>query len=276
MKKVLSVLCMALLAGGMIFSSCTDKQYTITTAAEPAEGGTVTGGGVYNDQAVATLTATPNEGYQFVQWQDNSKENPRQITVTQNETWTAFFEPIPAPPTPSGSTTVSFNGTSWEAANMSAVDKSSQGYLYVEFFKVANSEDNIYCDGYLETTPGNDYNYQNTGGDIMNYRDPNYTYYDAEGILSEDGEPGTYWGWNTNSSSFAEVITAVDLNALTMSGNWSADVFTAEDYVTYLHDGTMPAMYPFSGVIDNMPWTWNTSKANIQKKASNKKVQKVK
>ena len=274
MKKVLSVLCMALLAGGMIFTSCTQKQYTITVNSNNDAWGTVTGGGTYNDGATATLTATPKEGYIFVKWQDGTTENPRTITVTADETWTAYFEEIPVIVT--GSTTVSFNGTSWEAANMSAVDKSSQGYLYVEFFKVANSEDNIYCDGYLETTPGDDYNYQNTGGDIMNYRDPNYTYYDAQGILSEDGEPGTYWGWNTNSSSFAEVITAVDLNALTMSGSWSADVFTAEDYVTYLQSGTMPAMYPFSGNIDNMPWTWNEGKANTQKKASNQKVQRVK
>ena len=273
MKKVLSVLCMALLAGGMIFTSCT-KNFTITVNSNNDAWGTVTGTGTYAEGATATLTATPNEGYLFVKWQDGNTDNPRTITVTADATYTAEFEAII--PVVQGSTTVSFNGTSWEAANMSAVDKSSQGYLYVEFFKVANSEDNIYCDGYLETTPGDDYNYQNTGGDIMNYRDPNYTYYDAQGILSEDGEPGTYWGWNTNSSSFAEVITAVDLNALTMSGSWSADVFTAEDYVTYLQSGTMPAMYPFSGNIDNMPWTWNEGKANTQKKASNQKVQRVK
>ena len=84
------------------------------------------------------------------------------------------------------------------------------------------------------------------------------------------------WGWNTNSSSFNEKITAVDLNALTMSGSWSADVFSIEDYVTYLADGTMPTMVPFSGTIDNMPWTWNTSKANVQKKGSKKIAQRVK
>ena len=65
MKKLLSVFCMAVLAGGMIFTSCT-KNFTITTAAEPAEGGTVTGGGTYQDGAVCTITAVPNEGWEFV------------------------------------------------------------------------------------------------------------------------------------------------------------------------------------------------------------------
>lgn len=83
------------------------------------------------------------------------------------------------------------------------------------------------------------------------------------------------WGWNTNSSSFDEIITAVDLNALTMSGSWSAEVFSTEDYVTYMQTGTMPTMIPFSGVINNMPWTWISSKASTQKKVSKQIVQRV-
>lgn len=273
MKKVLSVLCMAILAGGMIFTSCT-KSFTITVKSNNDAWGTVSGGGTFNSGATTTLKATANEGYEFEKWNDGNTEPSRTITVTADETWTAYFKEQPAPP--AGSTKVMFNNSTWEAANMSAVDKSSQGYLYVEFFKVANSEDNIYCDGYLETTPG-EYTYQSSQGDIINYRDPNYTYYDATGILDEEThQPATYWGWNTNSSSFNEKITAVDLNALTMSGSWSADVFSIEDYVTYLADGTMPTMVPFSGTIDNMPWTWNTSKANVQKKGSKKIAQRVK
>ena len=110
MKKVLSVLCMAVLAGGLIFSSCTSK-HTITVKSNNDAWGTVTGGGSYNDQEVATLLATPNAGYYFVKWQDNSTENPRTITVTQDETWTAFFEPIPV-------VNVTFNNSTWNAASV--------------------------------------------------------------------------------------------------------------------------------------------------------------
>ena len=274
MKKVLSVLCMALLAGGMIFTSCTQKQYTITVNSNNDAWGTVTGGGTYNDGATATLTATPKDGYIFVKWQDGTTENPRTITVTADETWTAYFEAVPVS---QGTTKVTFNGSTWNAANMTAYDKTAEGYLYAEFFKVANSEDNIYCDGFLETTPGS-YDFQ-TNKDIVNYRDPNFTYYDAEGILdNENHQPGEYWGWNTNTSSFTETVTAVDLNALTISGSWNAEVFSAEEYVAYLQTGAMPAMHPFSGVIDNMPWTWKTddAKGNATKKATKQVAQRVK
>ena len=73
--------------------------HTITaTSADPAMG-TVTGGGTYNGGATATLTATPNSGYHFVQWQDGNTHNPRTITVTGDATYTATFAPDAAPAT---------------------------------------------------------------------------------------------------------------------------------------------------------------------------------
>lgn len=62
---------------------------TITTS---AVNGTVTGGGAYKNNATATLTATPDECYRFVQWSDGNTDNPRTITVTGNATYTALFE----------------------------------------------------------------------------------------------------------------------------------------------------------------------------------------
>lgn len=41
---------------------------TVTTSASPPEGGTVTGGGVYEEGAAPTLTAIPNSGYKFSHW----------------------------------------------------------------------------------------------------------------------------------------------------------------------------------------------------------------
>ncbi|MBR6903840.1 MAG: hypothetical protein IKN32_03220, partial [Bacteroidales bacterium] len=131
MKKVLSVLCMALLAGGMIFTSCT-KNFTITVESNPANAGTVTGGGTFADQATTVLTATPNAGYQFVKWQDGNTQNPRTITVTANETYTAFFEAIPQ-----NEAKWSFRGNNWTAANMAGVNQSS--YLAFFMFKTAGS-----------------------------------------------------------------------------------------------------------------------------------------
>ncbi|MBR5912107.1 MAG: choice-of-anchor J domain-containing protein [Bacteroidales bacterium] len=65
--------------------------YTITTAASPTVGGTVSGGGTFQEGSSTTLTATANTGYSFSKWQDNNTQNPRTITVTQNATYTATF-----------------------------------------------------------------------------------------------------------------------------------------------------------------------------------------
>lgn len=65
--------------------------YTLTVNAET--GGTVTGNGTYNVGSVQTITATPNSGYRFVQWQDGNTSASRQITVTGNATYTAVFVP---------------------------------------------------------------------------------------------------------------------------------------------------------------------------------------
>ena len=48
--------------------------HTITVSANPAEAGTVTGAGEYEEGATATLTATPAEGYEFVKWTENEVE----------------------------------------------------------------------------------------------------------------------------------------------------------------------------------------------------------
>lgn len=70
------------------------EKYTIT--ANASDGGTVTGGGIYNYLDTITLTPTPDPGYRFVKWsdEDTSNPNPRTITVTGNATYTAIFEKI--------------------------------------------------------------------------------------------------------------------------------------------------------------------------------------
>ncbi|MBQ3087249.1 MAG: hypothetical protein IJC45_07935 [Clostridia bacterium] len=57
-------------------------------------GGTVTGGGEYENGTTATLTATPNAGYVFKQWSDGNTNATRTITVTANATYTAEFEKV--------------------------------------------------------------------------------------------------------------------------------------------------------------------------------------
>jgi hypothetical protein len=47
---------------------------SISVTANPPEGGTVTGGGSYSFEASATVTATANPGFQFVNWTENGAQ----------------------------------------------------------------------------------------------------------------------------------------------------------------------------------------------------------
>ena len=75
------------------------NQAVITATANPAEGGTVSGSGVYELGDQCTLTATPNTGYTFTNWKkDNtvvSTNATYTFTVTENATYTATFTVIP-------------------------------------------------------------------------------------------------------------------------------------------------------------------------------------
>lgn len=53
--------------------------------------GVVTGSGIYPHGATATLTATPNESYHFVQWSDGNTDNPRTMTIISDITLSAKF-----------------------------------------------------------------------------------------------------------------------------------------------------------------------------------------
>lgn len=65
--------------------------YTVSISAG-ANGSVDTTGGTYYPGTVFQVTATPNNGYQFSQWNDNTNNNPRKITVPSNNlTLTAYF-----------------------------------------------------------------------------------------------------------------------------------------------------------------------------------------
>lgn len=66
--------------------------YTITVNANPTNGGTVTGGGSYQAGATANLRATPKSGFRFLRWQDGNTQTSRNITVSGNATYTAYFQ----------------------------------------------------------------------------------------------------------------------------------------------------------------------------------------
>ena len=112
------------------------QQYTLTVQANNAAWGTVTGGGTYYENTTATLTATPNTGYRFVRWSDNDLNATRIVTVTQNATYTAIFEPVYTITVQSNNTnwgTVSGGGTYNLNATATLVATPRTGYRFVQW-----------------------------------------------------------------------------------------------------------------------------------------------
>lgn len=66
--------------------------YMLTVISADTSMGTVTGGGKYNAGAIATITATPKEGYEFVKWNDGDTSASRTVTVNADKTYTATFK----------------------------------------------------------------------------------------------------------------------------------------------------------------------------------------
>ena len=65
--------------------------YTISVMANNTKYGAVEGGGTFPKYTTITISATSNKGYQFNQWNDGNTDNPREITVTGDATYTAEF-----------------------------------------------------------------------------------------------------------------------------------------------------------------------------------------
>ena len=71
------------------------QQYTINVSANPSNGGSVSGGGAYNQGQSCTVSATANSGYTFVNWTENGTQvstNPNYtFTVTSSRNLVAHF-----------------------------------------------------------------------------------------------------------------------------------------------------------------------------------------
>ena len=72
------------------------NEFTISATAQPSNGGTVTGNGVYNYGTTCTLIATPNIGFHFVNWTKDgvvvSTNTSYSFTVTEDGSYVAHFD----------------------------------------------------------------------------------------------------------------------------------------------------------------------------------------
>lgn len=69
--------------------------HTVTLSVNDTTMGTVSGAGDYNEGSMATIEATPNPGFLFVQWSDGDTLAIRTVKVDFDMSFTAYFEPVP-------------------------------------------------------------------------------------------------------------------------------------------------------------------------------------
>ena len=128
-----------------LFKQSQTTTYTVTTAANPPEGGSVTlnpPGGTYAAGTQVTVTAAANSGYTFTGWSgdETGNTNPLTITVTQNMNITALFSAqsftvtTSANPPEGGSVTLNPPGGTYPAGTTVTVSAvANSGYTFTEW-----------------------------------------------------------------------------------------------------------------------------------------------
>jgi len=56
------------------FETSSTTEYSIAATADPTDGGSITGAGVYTENSTCSLTATANSGYEFDSWTEDGDE----------------------------------------------------------------------------------------------------------------------------------------------------------------------------------------------------------
>lgn len=198
---------------------------TITVLSADGTMGSVTGGGTYADGTKVTLTATPNDGYHFVQWQDGVTSATREITVNGDATYTATFakdEPEPEPFDLPLDITIDGDFSDWSSVPETAVaiaeTDGNSNYTNLYLMKWAMDISNIFfylefeadadvvskIDMYINTDndPATGYNtwlWQNSAADIM--YEKAYDNYSSAVPYKFDSDDQTAWAWASTGVS---------------------------------------------------------------------------
>ena len=122
------------------------QSYTITVSANPTNGGTVTGGGVYQQGQQCTVSATPGTGYTFLRWTENGTQVSTNanytFTVTGNRNLVAQFQQqnytisVSANPTNGGS--VAGGGAYHYGDNCTVIATPANGYTFLRWTENGN------------------------------------------------------------------------------------------------------------------------------------------
>lgn len=210
--KALRFIGLALLACSLLFVSCKKtKQFTITVSVNDASMGSATGGGVYDENTTATLTATANPNFKFVKWDDGNTDNPRTVKVTGDASYKAMFFFDGDEPAEDG-VFVTMGAESWKVASFQADAQSLPGKIRVWLYKSTETEYPQF-QGWMDAHTG-----ENIGAGMM---------YMAN---EEDVDANAYPNWE--SKDLTTSIVSIDLNAHTITAVQTGKMYnrtTAEE-----------------------------------------------
>ena len=122
------------------------QSYTITVSANPTNGGTVTGGGSYNQGQQCTVSATPATGYTFLRWTENGTQVSTNanytFTVTGNRNLVAQFQQqnytISVSANPSNGGSVAGGGAYHYGDNCTVIATPANGYTFLRWTENGN------------------------------------------------------------------------------------------------------------------------------------------
>ena len=106
----------------------------VTALSANSEQGSVVGGGKYPKGVAVTLTATPESGYEFAQWNNGSTDNPYTFVVTEDTIFVASFN-VPKVTITTSAThgTVVGGGTFTRGTQVTIVAMPDKGYQFKEW-----------------------------------------------------------------------------------------------------------------------------------------------
>lgn len=209
----------------------TPTVYNISVTASPAAGGGVSGGGSWGAGTTATVTASANSGYRFVNWTENgiavSSSATYSFAVSASRNLVANFDTallVPGNPSPANGAV----GLPRVNSTFSWTGGGSNGTVEYAFFIDTNPNPGIYI-GWGSTT--------GSSAQVAYTLQPAMTYYwkvkarDSSGAITES----PVWQFTTEYSNPDLVVSNVVLN-----GNVAPDASVTAD-VTVQNIGNFPS-----------------------------------
>ena len=203
------------------------KSYSITVAANPTAGGTVTGAGTYNHFATATLTATAATGYTFVNWTKDGSVVSTNATYSftvegagnyvANFTLNSYDITVTANPTAGG--TVTGAGTYNHGATATLTATAATGYTFANWTK----------DGSVVSTNATySFTVEGAGNYVANFTLNSY----AITVTANPTAGGIVTGAGTYNHGATATLTATASTGYTFV-NWTKDGTEVSTNATY-------------------------------------------